>query len=387
MVISRRMVQCLVAMCLFAACTEIDAPVPPAIQESDQPIMLDVEGWKPMTSTRATIFETLNDLQSRDFTMHAYLRNDGYHFIPGSRVHYFVPKGESTGTWRFFDELNYRYFNYYWPQDKSIKIDFFAYTPYNANNISNIKYNSNTKSLTFSCDMNPTVEENSRVIELDDSENQETLFAYTTERGKGNVNEVVELQFVHPFAAVSFKLKQAHRNLTINWIRFNNVYQEGSYTLTENTINSQPLPLRLQTIDSTTINVNKIIPNEINFGGEIGGPYLMLPQAFNNGTSDNTSDDVTITINYTWDNASLDGNDDIVEGDEDYDIDNSSNEKNSNKTYQIVRSITTNTISAWLAGKKYTYILDLGDNQAEILFKVEVEPWEKITYPNVNDIE
>ena len=77
--------------------------------------------------------------------------------------------------------------------------------------------------------------------------------------------------------------------------------------------------------------------------------------------------DVTITINYTWDDG--------TDQDED------------NDTKEFTRSITTNSITSWIAGNKYTYILDLGDNKEEILFKVKVEPWVSGGDKNEIDIE
>ena len=74
-----------------------------------------------------------------------------------------------------------------------------------------------------------------------------------------------------------------------------------------------------------------------------------------------------LTVNYTWD----DGLDTDV----------------TNDTKQFSRSITTTGVTEWIAGKKYTYILDLGDNKEEILFKVIVEPWDVEGYDHIIDVQ
>ena len=109
--------QCIVVMCLCTACSELDTPIPPAIQDSDQPVILDVEGWKPMTSTRAHIFENPNDILDDkgpkgggNMTVHAYIQGNAYPFIPGSRAWYFVPDNATTGSWRFYDATKNTFF-------------------------------------------------------------------------------------------------------------------------------------------------------------------------------------------------------------------------------------------------------------------------------------
>ena len=383
MVTRSRIMQCIAIMCLCVACSELDAPIPPAITDSDQPIILDVEGWKPMTSTRAHIFENPNDILDDkgpkgggNMTVHAYLRSNAYHFIPGSRAWYFVPDNETTGSWRFYDTPQNTFFNYYWPQEGSV--DFFAYMPWSGSErMKNIAVGNYTSGhgLDLTCNMPSTTEDgDNSTDDLTDPKGQETIFAYTTEKSKADGN--VNFHFVHPFSAIYFELKQAHRDLTINWIRFNNLYLTGSTTLNTTTNNDTQIEWTPTGNTNTfTIPVNKIIPDEINFGSEIGGPYLVMPQELTN---------VTITINYHWDNAKED-TDDKIDGDEDYDTNSPDAEKNKNDTYQIVRSI--NAISAWEAGKKYTYVLNLGDNKEEILFQVKVDPWEKIEYENEIEIE
>ena len=175
-------------------------------------------------------------------------------------------------------------------------------------------------------------------------------------------------------------LSQAHRNLTINWIRFNNIYLKGTTTLDDATRGNTTIEWTPQDSPGTfKISVEKTIPDDINFGGEIGGPYLVMPQDLTKGTTDDELDDVTMTIEYKWDNADKDNNDDDIPGDEDPDL--------KNDIYRITRSITTGSLKEWIAGKKYTYVLYLGNNEAEILFKVKVEDWDEINYDHIIDLE
>ncbi len=340
------------------------------LQLSDREIELGVDGWRPMTESRATIFEDEDDFLNDDetgkgggnFTMHAYLRETGATYIGGSRAWYFVPDGETEGNWRFYDQVNNRFIQYYWPQNNTV--DFFAYMPWKGGNrqktIEVGNYVSGT-GLTVNCEM-------PNEVSLEDEVGQETIIAYTTNKSKAD--KKVNMHFVHPFSAVYFKLKQAHRNLTINWIRFNDVYLTGSTTLNATTDNNTQISWTGTDATSTfTIPVEKTIPDDINFGAKIGGPYLVMPQSFGKGT-DSTDDDITITINYTWVNAKA--KDDEITGDEDYNSLDPDDEKNKNNIYQITRPLSGN----WLAGNKYTYVLNLGDNEAEILFKVLVEPWD-----------
>jgi hypothetical protein len=102
-----------------------------------------------------------------------------------------------------------------------------------------------------------------------------------------------------------------------------------------------------------------------------------MPQAFDHKGTPDDSDDVCITINYTWDNAK--DADDVIDGDE--------NTVPDDNVYQITRPIKLTGITEWVSGRKYTYILNLGDNKEEILFQVKVDPWDKIEYENEIEIE
>lgn len=301
--------------------------------------------------SRATIFENQNDILDDaadgkgggNLTMYAYISNEEAVRFK-SRAWFF------NNVWRFYDASSNKFYNHYWPNQS---MDFFACMPWDGSGKQKmITVGTHTPSTDQSPGLNITCNipqpEN-----LEDTKGQETIIAYTPDKHKKTVN----LYFVHPFAAVSFELKKAHRNLTINWIRFNNVYLTGSTTLNNDTKEVTDVSWTPTGSQSTfTIPVGKTIPSEINFGAPIGGPYLVMPQSFGKGTV-TPDDDITIIINYTWDD---DGNN-ILEDDD---------------TKDLVSSITFEDVDKWVAGKKYNYVLNLGDNEEEILFKVEVEPWQ-----------
>ena len=354
---------CLALLMLVTACGGQDEP---AMDKEDQPelsdkqILIEADGWNSMTESRANIFETPDDLkdeekEGRNFTLHAYLAESGETFIGGTRVWYFIPQNATTGTWEFYDEPNI--IHYYWPQQGTV--DFFAYMPWkNSNKRKSIEVGAYTQGsgLSITCNMQSTTADgNDATDDLYDPDGQETIIAYAT--GKSKTQGSVNMYFVHPFSAVYFKLKQAHRNLTINWISFDKIHLTGSAVLETTTTDGTVISWTPPDGDATntfTIPVNKIILDQINFGGEIGGPYMVMPQDLTNAT---------ITVNYTWD----DGKD----------------QNTTNDTYEFSRPITT----SWIAGNKYTYILDLGDNNEEILFQVLVEPWKSDGHKHIIDVE
>lgn len=349
-----------VVVASLVLCLTVESCHEETIYDDSCQISFDTSVQDNVNLTRATIFENQNDILNDaedgkgggNLTMYAYISNEeAVRF--NSRAWYF------NNVWRFYDGESNKFYNHYWPNER---MDFFAYMPWDGSG--------KQKMITVgthipSTDQNPGLNITCNIPQpedLEDTKGQETIIAYTPNKHK----EIVNLYFVHPFAAVSFELKQAHRNLTINWIRFNKVYLTGSTTLNATTDNNTQISWTGTDVTSTfTIPVEKTIPDDINFGAKIGGPYLVMPQNLASAT---------ITINYDWDNQK--DVDDTIEGDEDTNT--------NNNTYQITRSLT----GEWLAGNKYNYVLNLGDNKEEILFKVEVEPW-KVTGGdnNIFDVE
>ena len=363
---------CFVLLMLVTACGGQEDPIvekEDQLQLSDKEILISADGWKPMTESRANIFETQDDFLNEevgggDFTLHAFTRGSDTPFIDGTRARYFR---EENG-WRFYAHPNI--INYYWPQTGTF--DFLAYMPYKNSgkqkiiNAESISYDKNAGSVTLACSI-PNTTQN-----VNDSTGQETVIAYSKGLSKQTVGDKVNMHFVHPFAAIYIKLIKSHRNLKITKIQFNNVYFQGKTTLSAATDTIANIDWTAQGTPGTLeIPVNKVIPNDINFGGDVGGPYLVMPQDFNIGSDK----ELTITVYYIWDDA--------IEGNE-----NKQEQSFTSPIKKVGTELPDNQkIIAWKSGYKYIYNLLLGDNEAEILFKVDVEPWDVEDYKHVIEVE
>ena len=306
-----------------------------------------------LNESRATIFETASSIFEEEsgggnFTAHAYQGRTNNCYIQG-RVWYL----EEGNRWWFRNGNDI--YDTYWV--KNGFLNFFAYMPWQLTN-----ENSNYVTINdFEYLDGPSFTCNLPVESPNEDNMQEFIYAYSTSLH----NELVNLHFVHPFAVVSFKLKQSHRDLTIHNITFEHAYNQGTYTNSYDTYNDGFVHADWVPDTSGSRNrrvvVEKIVPDDINFDAEIGGPYIVMPQSFEGDTD---AEDLTIAITYSWDS---------------YD--------------HAVARVKLNTVGSaedklgWKSGVKYLYTLDLGDNQEEILFKVLVEKWEPIDYDNVIDVE
>ena len=348
---------CFALLVLVTACGGQDDPVvenEDKLELSDKEICIEIDEWKPMTESRASIFESQDDFLyanetktlGNDFTLYAFTRGSDTPFINGTRVNYQVRTDGGENRWRFYAYPNY--IEYYWPQTGMF--DFFALMPYGdrQKNITKVEYNKTSGNVILTCQMQTTTES------LEDPNGQETIFAYTKDLNKesGNVN----MHFVHPFSAVNFKLEKSHSKLKINSIKFENIYLGGSITLSDKTTAETNVEWTPTGSTATfTIPVDKAVgegEGKIYYGDDIGENFLVMPQTF--------TDQAKITITYTW-----------------------RDEINS-----FSHPIKTNQISGWEAGNKYLYKLSLGDNtQEEIFLDVEVVPWAPGGAKNEIDVE
>jgi hypothetical protein len=180
---------------------------------------------------------------------------------------------------------------------------------------------------------------------------KEFMYAYTPDRTAPQ--GTVPLAFQHPFAGVIFEVKQSQRNLTVNTITISGINYKGTFTPAgddsgwNNTADKSDLVLT----------VGKIIPGDVNFGGELCGPYIVLPQA-------NSGDPKELGIECHWKGYDT-TSDDLA------------------KDTKVLKGKITND---WEPGHIYTYTLDLGNSREEILFQVKVTPW-KYVYDHEFEIE
>ena len=238
-------------------------------------------------------------------------------------------------SWGFIstdNEGKVAFVDYYWPQDGDDNLDFFAYAPRNPSFISVDKMYNPPQ---FTCTPPLNSNEQKDFVEF--------MIAYTPNQVKSG--GAVELSFQHPMSSISFTLKQAHRNLVIKQVGFRKMYESGTYKYDKN---SQKWTVEYGDTSSIMLDIDKKIPQDINFSGSIGGPYLVLPQGVEKG--------LQLFVSYEWD----DDNNNTIDKDDEY--------------YKVA-----NLTSGWEQGMKYTYSLDLGNNQEEILFRVEVEPWDNLS--------
>lgn len=344
---------------LFAACTN-DKEASMLVSSGDA-INIKLSHKEHNSVSRAHVYDQDSALYKEqygggNFWVKAYPDNRSTEYI-NSRVWYFA-----DGKRWWFRKSN-EWYDCYWP--KNNKLSFFAYMPWvsdsAATTISDYSY---TSGPSFSCNL-PL---NNTAQAMNQDKVREFMYAFTKDR----YNEIVPLNFVHPMSAVYFKLKQSHRDLTIHSIGFEKIYNKGTFSYNEETTQENraafasgftctncwtPTNDARQTM---SIKIEKTIPEDINFDAEIGGPYIVMPQLF---SGSNAADTLTLYITYTWDT-----------------------DVNVTKGIALKRVHSADE-EGWQPGKKYTYMLDLGDNLEEILFRVLVEPWKVEEYKDIIDIE
>lgn len=334
---------------VMAACSEERMPE----NEALSPIRLSVVSSEGMSSRANLYGGTSSIVAEGEFALDAYLMDgNDTPYLKNTWIYYF-------GDWRFRDKTYQgKLLDYYWPNDH--RVNFLAYMPYDLSKTfverDDIKF-TNAGGFSFNCTLPETAGDDRVVNDRTETERaaenniHEFVYALRKDCQKGETDkDPVKLHFVHPFAAIKFRLSQSHRDLTIHSITLTGVSNAATYTHAEDTYDKyldgqSTLTYSAWQATATgtfTVKYEKKVPQDINYYSLIGGPYLVIPQ---------TLADVTLSVNYSWD-TTIKGN-----------------------TTEV--KIATAEISAWNPGMIYTYTLDLGDNKEEILFKATVEPWTK----------
>ncbi len=327
------------ASLLMISCSKKEDP----IRLQDEAIGLKVD----LPATRATIFDSPASLLNPavgggDLTVSAYVAgsssNAGKCHIDNVRVNYFA----AAGDWRFTDSEG-RFVSYYWPLGE--KLNFFAYMPYDAAEGTDAI----VSNLTYTHGKGPSFEYE---LPLDSQTDcHEFIYAYTenqdiTTQNADPANPGVKIEFKHPFAGIYFELGQSYR-MKLHDITISNILYAGKYMYDNGWT---------QTPDSKTgnlvISIENDIPDPINYFGPIGGPYLVAPQTI--------GDDPKLIVRFTR----LDGT--------------------AGESAEISMK---NLSTLWQAGHKYTYVINLGKTEEEILFKVKVEKWDIMDYKNEVTVE
>lgn len=336
---------------VISSCTQRTAP------DSDNSIRFNPTLPEGFRETKAYIYQG-TELPTSDenfyFHIDAYLADkdgsDGLDVLPyfssDVKYLYIYNDQDQIQEWRFCNitEGGVEWVEYYYPQTGE-SIDLFGYV--RAEYVTVKEANPPT----FSVEM-----------PLTDNQSDVKEFMYAYSPGQTKDNNPVQLNFIHPFAAVRFVVKQSHRNLIINKIGFKNLKNKATCSL--NPANNYSMNWSFDESDNSNpmeISVGKTIPDDINFGGPIGDTYLVLPQTFD---SDENAG-IKLFVDYTWNN-------------------NDNDNTNDNHTPEIL--LHTLQPEGWSPGYIYTYAMNLGNSAEEISFKVTVEPWVK-TYSYTYELE
>ena len=326
------------AVLLVGGCSK-EKPSP----ENDGAISLVPVMDKDDVLTRGTLYQNASDLQADIFHTYAYLGGTTDTFFD-SDVRYSTVESR----WRFHQESGY--LDYYWPIEHSL--DFFAFAP---SDCGYVTVDNQTNPPTFTAEMPLT---NTGITDVHQEDMKEFMYAYTS--GKDKSAGPVTLAFNHPFSAIIFKVSQSHTGLTVNSITVGGIAYAGTCSFENNTPEVPVWNLENVTGDMT-LTVGKTIPADVDFGEELCGPYLVLPQT-------NATVNKTVTIEFTWHGVNTNQSWNKVDGKED--------------TYTISGSISND----WTAGKIYTYSLDLGSSAGDVVLDVSVTDW-KYVYEHVFEIE
>ena len=335
---------------LLVACTNDDER--DVILSSEDEIHFDVSQMKHISDTRSHLYDMDSALFKEEygggnFWVNAYPDETSVQYI-NSRVwwsgkYWFLRKGYET-------------YNCYWP--KNNKLNFFAYMPWDLNNstvtIGSYTYNEGGE---FGCNL-PL---NNTAIGMNQETVSEFMYAFAKDCTKEQGS--VQLAFVHPLSAIYFKLKQSHRDVIIHGLGFENIYNKGNYRCGEETATTGDFKDNFKYSlwtpqgdkDTMAIKVEKVVPEDINFNAEIGGPFIVMPQSFAG---------VNFYIVYTY-----------------------NGEKKTARVSLDEIHGTSIPNNGWQPGKKYVYSIDLGDSNVEIHLRVSIEEWKSDDFKDIIDIE
>lgn len=351
----------LVSLLGFSSCSNEEYNEPALTLSTDE-IIFATADWQdiPASQSRALLFDSLNIVNpvfgGGNFTVSAYTADEGKPYFKDARVWYF--DDPQINRWIILNDDESQA-TYYWPN--SINLNFFAYMPVKSYSGINGYQSKETyitlgsyvhgSGQTFSCNLPATVDEN--------TEMQEFIYAYATNQKKRH--DALKLLFHHPYSTINFKIGVDSYRLTIKSIQLNGIYLDGTYSTGEQAITGKEtghwIPDEAAGRKLYTMELNKRIPNELNYNTLLFDDFLIMPQSLEN---------VTLTLNFNR-HSDTSGYDDAQ--------------------VQSI-SVDMSKISAeWLQGRKYTYTIKIGDNKDEIYFNVEVEEdWIKNGVTNI-DVE
>ena len=267
------------------------------------------------------------------------------YFLQPERIYYmYYPDSPEASEWRFYQkdsQGNESFYSRYWPQ--TYALDFFAYMPYN---LESTYVNIDFTSLYVSCNLPEQGEKHDSLNEF--------IYAFSPDQTYEQSGGSVNLTFIHPFSAIRFKLGDAHGNTTIKTLGFSGLHNQGIFPNPDNyNMAAEQEQLSHEDWKPTgdpdilSASINKHVPNDIQLNSYIGGTYIVMPQTLNG---------VTLDISYNFE---------------------------TDKT----AAISLAGRGSWVPGKVYTYVLNLGNSEEDILVDVLVDQWDIIDYDNEVDVE
>ena len=312
----------LLAAGLLTGCTA-DTPVP---EDTPKEIQFEVSTASQTEATRvATLYESTTALQSEMthggegsnyIHVDAYLDGTTTKYIDNSRIFYF----NGASSWRFANASG-NIIHFYWPMDDAY-LNFLAYAPLDLTYTGVTIGTYTDRHPTFNCDLPIT---NNQTYANGTINMKEFIYSYVTGKNKSNDGEsAVPLGFIHPFAAVYLKVDKAKQRMALNNVTFKRIYKKGTgaYNSTGPTTGWTP-----DTSDGTadfTLTIGKTMGTDM-FTGDTYGPFIVMPQ---NMTGRAGLDDIKMIVNYTPYGGSA--------------------------TNSAEATITSETSTTWVAGKKYT---------------------------------
>ena len=318
-----------------------------AVSQDEIKFQITTDENQEAVTREATLYNNLSTLQaelSREggagnfFHVDAFYDGETSKYID-SHVFYF---SGGSGVWTFADNTGSR-LHYYWPPSQTLTyLNFLAYYP-------EVLTHTGVSSVTYSSDKAPVINcklplTNNQTFDGSPRINmREFIYAFEERKNKTEHAESgVTLDFMHPFAAVYFRIGQAKQLMTLNSIILRRIFYQGA-----SSYNSVATPKTSWTPSGSstdfTMSIGKQMGTTMQKGSEYG-PFIVMPQAF---TGRAGLSDIKIAINYTPYSGSETTTSDISLGHD-----------------------------SWIPGKKYIYTLDLGQDEGNINVSVSVVDWD-----------
>lgn len=279
----------------------------------------------------------LTDAQLR---IDAYLAGTATNFLDCACYKYITV----FSGWRFYDPAGDRILHHYWPIAGSVwnsipmdgHLDFVGYLPYSATaavantGVTIGSYTAGNPNFTVSM---PGFASRDSQIEF--------LYALSADQTKDSGGGTVNMTFHHPFASVYFALDVAPRGTVINSITLENIYRDGSFNHTGSPQWSSPSNLGTYAVTG----IDKRVPDQLNYGQTIDGPFFVMPQLLNHQTA--AVYDVKITVDWT----------------------------DKDSVPHTASGVIGSASAQWLPGYAYSYSLKIGDRSDDGIVDVTVIAW------------